>query len=163
MIDDGLADYGWIHTHPKHELMFSSTDAHNQVYRQGGNPDYIGIVCAIDTPKPGNKAFRVKGEHVPMIQACPKRTSHEHDPPGRDNVYEECKHVTTTDSKIKVIDLRSPEPVQRPDKASIRKNDLESSDLVPEETFPNKNASPVRDVAIEQESSPVRTDINTQQ
>ena len=98
-----------------------------------------------------------------MIQACPKRDSHDHDPPGRDEVWEECKHVTTTDSKIKVIDLRPPEPVQRPDKASIRKNDLESSDLVPVETFPNKNASPVRAVAIEQESSPVRADIDALQ
>ena len=29
MIKDGLEEYGWIHTHPTHELMFSSIDCHN--------------------------------------------------------------------------------------------------------------------------------------
>ena len=84
-----------------------------------------------------------------MIQACKVPDSHHHDPPGRDEIYEECKHVSTTDSKIKLIDLRSPEPVQRPDSASIRKNDLESIDLVPGETIPSKDPSSVEDAVIE--------------
>jgi len=64
---DGLTEYGWIHTHPAHELMFSSIDCHTQAALQAGSPDYIGIVCAIRTPKPGNAALRVKGKLVPFI------------------------------------------------------------------------------------------------
>lgn len=106
IMNAGLEEYGWIHTHPKHELMFSSIDCHNQVNRQSMSPDYIGIVCALDTDKPGNAALRLKGEWISMIQACKEPGSHHHDPPGRDEIYEYCKHVSTTDSNIKLIDLR---------------------------------------------------------
>ena len=113
------------------------------------SPDYIGIVCAIDTEKPGNAALRVKGELVPFIQACTKPDGHHHDPYDRDEIYEECKHVSTTDSKIKLIDFRSPEPVQRPDNASIEKNGRESSDLVPGVSFPSNNDVHIKPVVIE--------------
>ena len=119
-------------------------------------PDYIGIVCALDTEIPGNAAFRVKGNLVPFIRACKKHDSHHHDPYKRDDIYEECKHVSTTDSKIELIDLRQPEPVQRPDSVSIGKNDLESIDLVPGETIPSRDPSSDEEEVIEQESSPVK-------
>ena len=93
-----------------------------------------------------------------MIQACKEPDSHHHDPPGRDEIYEECKHVSTTDSKIELIDLRQPEPVQRPDSVSIGKNDLESIDLVPGETIPSRDPSSDEEEVIEQESSPVKID-----
>ena len=71
-----------------------------------------------------------------MIQACKEPDSHHHDLPGRDAIWEECKHVSTTDSKIKLIDLRPPEPVQRPHSVSIGKNDLVRLTWCQEKQFP---------------------------
>ena len=99
---NGWQIFGWIHTHPNHDLFLSSIDLHTHANYQWLFPEAIAIVFAPTHPKQ-IAAFRITSSGLDSIRQCKMSGFHPH---GRD-LYKEASNVEyVNESEFRLIDLR---------------------------------------------------------
>ena len=64
MREEHLFVVGWIHTHPGHDMFFSSKDLHAQYSYQRSMPEYFGIVSSHVDGKIDNGILRVRDAYM---------------------------------------------------------------------------------------------------
>ncbi|XP_038264828.1 AMSH-like protease isoform X1 [Dermochelys coriacea] len=97
-----LLTLGWIHTHPTQTAFLSSVDLHTHCSYQLMLPEAIAIVCS---PKHNDIGiFRLTNAGMLEVSACKKKGFHPHTKEPR--LFNICKHVVGTETKIIVLDLR---------------------------------------------------------
>ncbi|XP_050815493.1 AMSH-like protease isoform X1 [Gopherus flavomarginatus] len=97
-----LLTLGWIHTHPTQTAFLSSVDLHTHCSYQLMLPEAIAIVCS---PKHNDTGiFRLTDAGMLEVSACKKKGFHPHTKEPR--LFNTCKHVVGTETKIIVLDLR---------------------------------------------------------
>ncbi|XP_070545219.1 STAM-binding protein-like [Ptychodera flava] len=99
-----LITLGWIHTHPSQTAFLSSVDLHTHCSYQLMMPEAIAIVCAPKHKETGIFML-TPGHGLDLIASCRETGFHPH--PKHPPLFEECGHVTLTNSKsVIVADLR---------------------------------------------------------
>ena len=78
ILQSGSVEIGWIHTHPGHDMFFSSVDLHTQNEHQEVMPEYFGIVSSHVQGKINNGILRVKDDYMAEIKACLLPGHHPH-------------------------------------------------------------------------------------
>ena len=106
MITEGLTKLGWIHTHPKFDVYFSSIDLHSQWRMQSEQVSAIGIVCSLNRAKLDVGMLRVKTAYMKTVEKCKKTGHHEHRTAKGEPQWERCSNVKMIKKKIKMIDSR---------------------------------------------------------
>ncbi len=100
-----LLTFGWIHTHPQHDLFLSSVDMHTHSAYQSLLDEAVAVVVA-PLRKPNFGIFGLTETGLVAIQRCPLRGFHPHDKWG---LYNTCEHVTmrwSSGAKFQLVDLR---------------------------------------------------------
>jgi len=106
-----LLTFGWVHTHPTHDLFMSSVDLHTHFCYQCQLREAIAIVIA-PLRSPNFGIFRLtEPEGISSIQNCRQKGFHMHS--GRDSLYKVCDHVDLVwgeehANKFTVVDQRFP-------------------------------------------------------
>jgi len=99
---NNLLTFGWIHTHPTHDLFLSSVDVHTHYAYQSMLPEAVAIVVA---PKrtPNFGIFKLTDPYgMQIIADCPLRSFHPHYQ--TDIFTRVCEHVSL-DWKSKVYNV----------------------------------------------------------
>uniref|UniRef100_A0A8C9SMS3 STAM binding protein a n=1 Tax=Scleropages formosus TaxID=113540 RepID=A0A8C9SMS3_SCLFO len=97
-----LITLGWIHTHPTQTAFLSSVDLHTHCSYQIMLPESIAIVCSPKFNETGY--FRLTDYGMEEISSCKQKGFHPH--PKEPPLFSAGGHVTITDSKVTVLDLR---------------------------------------------------------
>jgi proteasome lid subunit RPN8/RPN11 len=98
----GWQIFGWIHTHPNHDLFLSSIDLHTHAGYQWFFPEAIALVFAPTHPKQ-IAAFRLSTNGLSEIRKCGQKGFHPH---SRD-IYKEASNVEIAQGlEFIKIDLR---------------------------------------------------------
>ncbi|XP_023694336.1 STAM binding protein b isoform X1 [Paramormyrops kingsleyae] len=97
-----LITLGWIHTHPTQTAFLSSVDLHTHCSYQIMLPESIAIVCSPKFNETGY--FRLTDYGMDEISSCKQKGFHPH--PKEPPLFSAGGHITITDSKVTVLDLR---------------------------------------------------------
>jgi len=105
----GLLPLGWIHTHPQQTCFLSSIDLHTHCAYQTMLDEAIAIVMAPTDRRQKQGIFHLTApEGLKLIQACPRRGFHPHDPPPSGGpIYKHSSHTFFNNKvPVDVVDLR---------------------------------------------------------